>query len=171
MRVELTVKDLRQFSGQIYRKRYGRIGVSILCNAHIIVGYAGVIALTIFQNRLFLNESGPLLVLALVLLMGMTWLLVTNYLSYFLLNRQNYVRRPIELQLTPKGFEWRNDVASGVYDWSAISRIEEGKQYILIFLDDVTAQIIPRRSFDTAGAAKQFLDTARHFRQMAREST
>ena len=55
--------------------------------------------------------------------------------------------RPAEVNVSQAGLRIHNEIGDCIYYWSAFLRLEESRDYVFLFLDKMSAVIIPDRCF------------------------
>jgi|SRR5579864_4551641 len=68
---------------------------------------------------------------------------------------------PTDIELAPDGIKWKSPRGEGRTAWNAVNRVVETKSHIYLFIDRAAAHVIPKRSFSSEAAAREFAEDAR----------
>lgn len=60
------------------------------------------------------------------------------------------------IKLTPEGLEESTLLNSGVHKWAGIHRVESNPRYLLIYVNESMAHIIPKRAFPSVAETERF---------------
>ncbi len=117
------------------------------------------------------------------LAMWPVWLAVVVYLaagSEFRrwLNRRHVVRRLADpaaldglkgrrLTVTPEGVRHVSKVQTLEIKWPGIERLGATKEHAFLFFEETTAIVVPKRAFATGDEFREFVETARQYREAA----
>lgn len=71
---------------------------------------------------------------------------------------------PVSLSLEESGIIETTKAGESKANWSSIERIEENKDYIFIYINSVSASIIPVRAFGDIEEKNEFLMTLKRYR-------
>lgn len=75
-----------------------------------------------------------------------------------------------QFTLAPEGFTTQSRYTQGKVDWRGVLRLEESKDFLLIYIDLMQAYVIPKRCFATTEAAAAFYQQAQAYWQAARQA-
>jgi hypothetical protein len=75
---------------------------------------------------------------------------------------------PRTVRLHPDRLEVESDYYWGRRDWSLVARVVDTPKHVILFVNKVTAHVIPKRAFDSPAAADLFAQTAASYQQQAR---
>jgi hypothetical protein len=123
----------------------------------------GAFIIVFIAVALFLSTADPvpakissfLTLLPVMLIAGFGGLGINIFLAYFYQGK-NGMTGLHELTVDPTGLLEKTDINETKHTWAAISRIDQTKDYILLFIGSPKAHLIPKRSFKTPNDAIQF---------------
>jgi YcxB-like protein len=72
-----------------------------------------------------------------------------------------------ELDLTPEGIASRNPLGEASVKWGAVQRIDDTKDYVYLFLDPLSAFIIPKAELPDEETGELLVATARRYHEQA----
>jgi hypothetical protein len=69
--------------------------------------------------------------------------------------------RPAELEVSEQGLRVHNEIGDCIYYWNAFKRLEQDHAHTYLFIDKMSAVIIPDRNFDNENQMREFVEYVR----------
>ncbi|HLJ53164.1 MAG TPA: YcxB family protein [Rhizomicrobium sp.] len=91
----------------------------------------------------------------------MSWRLFITFGYKTPLDPKGSFLSPTDIELAPDGIRWKSELREGRTAWNAVNRVVETKSHIYLFIDRAAAHVIPKRSFSSEAAAREFAEDAR----------
>ncbi len=139
---------------QLPRTRSTQIMLGILL---LFVGYTfrDIVSQTSF------SASGKVMVFIVLILGVILALYVVHFISLVLMqlvssHSRLLVRNEKRVEISETGVISKTEMGRSEMKWSAIENIRQTKKYILIYISDRAAMLIPKRYFDNQAQAEEF---------------
>jgi len=173
MRVKVTLSetDIKNGIGRASAK----LGFKQLLIVIVAVVAAGIIngALQVLlRKQAFYKSIDPgMYQIGNVMLFLLLWLFVYRFLFQYgpvhYSHPDGMLRAPKEIRIDAEGLHQNSLYESSVTRWKGIMRIEDDREFVLLYVDTASVYMIPKHSFSTADEAAAFVAQARSYREAA----
>jgi hypothetical protein len=99
------------------------------------------------------------------------WLIRKAVLRKLKQDKDDLILGSRRLVLTSQGIKSADPVSAAFFDWKGVEKLAMTDHHLFIYLTPVVAHAIPKRVFADEEAFLEFLETARRYRQEAKEGT
>jgi len=145
IQIDITRDDYANFNKYYFlRKKLKRTLVLVLGSSLVfpLIGSEGPFDLSMYVKNVIVFALLFIFFYAVFILITFKWIGRLPSKSGIILGKKT-------IRLTEEGLVEESELSTTVHKWKAIKSLESDKQYFFVFIDNIAAHIIPKRSFQS----------------------